>query len=148
MVVKASDRAGNFAQETASIHIPAPNAPTYTPASAPVVTLHIGDLDRSAVPVRNKWKATVTIRLHNANELPVAGAKVYGKWSNDATGSPYCITNSKGVCSVTKTSLTGGVPSVTFTVTKVVLAGATYQSTANHDPDGESNGTTIVALKP
>lgn len=32
VVVKASDRAGNFTQETASIHILAPNAPTYTPA--------------------------------------------------------------------------------------------------------------------
>lgn len=32
VVVKASDRAGNFTQETASLYIPAPNAPTYTPA--------------------------------------------------------------------------------------------------------------------
>ena len=43
VVVKAWDRAGNFARQTASIHIPAPNAPTrrvepaetYTPAPAP-----------------------------------------------------------------------------------------------------------------
>jgi hypothetical protein len=32
VVVKALDRAGNFTQETASLHIPVPNAPTYTPA--------------------------------------------------------------------------------------------------------------------
>jgi hypothetical protein len=35
VVVKAWDRAGNFARQTASLHIPAPNAPTYTPAPAP-----------------------------------------------------------------------------------------------------------------
>jgi len=37
VVVKAWDRAGNFARQTASLHIPAPNAPTYTPAPAPTV---------------------------------------------------------------------------------------------------------------
>jgi hypothetical protein len=35
VVVKAWDRAGNFARQTASLHIPAPNVPTYTPAPAP-----------------------------------------------------------------------------------------------------------------
>lgn len=124
------------------------STPTTTPTSAPVVTLHIGDLDRSAVLARKKWRATVTILVHDANEQPVAGVTVYGKWTNGATGSPTCVTNSYGVCSVTKTGLTTGVPSVTFTVTKVVLTGAVYQSAANHDPDGESNGTTILVLKP
>jgi hypothetical protein len=37
VVVKAWDRAGNFARQTASLHIPAPNAPTYMPAPAPTV---------------------------------------------------------------------------------------------------------------
>jgi type II secretory pathway pseudopilin PulG len=34
VVVKAWDRAGNFARQMASLYIPAPNAPTYTPAPA------------------------------------------------------------------------------------------------------------------
>ncbi len=32
VIVKAFDQAGNMSRETANIHIPAPNAPTYTPA--------------------------------------------------------------------------------------------------------------------
>jgi hypothetical protein len=37
---------------------------------------------------------------------------------------------------------------VTFTVSNVTLAGNTYNAGGNHDPDGSSNGTTIIVLKP
>jgi hypothetical protein len=37
---------------------------------------------------------------------------------------------------------------VTFTVTDVSKAGMTYNPGANHDPDGDSNGTVIVVSKP
>ena len=37
--------------------------------------------------------------------------------------------------------------SATFTVTNVSGA-LTYQSGSNHDPDGDSDGTRITALKP
>jgi hypothetical protein len=41
------------------------------------------------------------------------------------------------------------VANVTFTVTLVTKAGATYVATANHDPDGDSSdGTTIVVTRP
>jgi hypothetical protein len=33
-------------------------------------------------------------------------------------------------------------------VINVALSGYTYDGSANHDPDGDSNGTTIVVLKP
>lgn len=101
-----------------------------------VVTLHIGNLDRSAVPVRNKEKATVatTSNLWLAQRFMGSG--------RTARRALTCTTNSNGAGSVTKTVLTSGVPSVTFTVIKVVRTGATYQSTANH----ESNGTTIKVV--
>ena len=35
-----------------------------------------------------------------------------------------------------------------FTVSGATLAGYAYQSPANHDPDGDSNGTTITIAKP
>ena len=38
--------------------------------------------------------------------------------------------------------------SVTFTVTNVTASGATYVSSSNGDPDGDSNGTTITVNKP
>jgi hypothetical protein len=37
---------------------------------------------------------------------------------------------------------------VTFTVSNVTLAGNTYNASANHDPDGDSNGTSITVLQP
>jgi hypothetical protein len=37
---------------------------------------------------------------------------------------------------------------VTLTINSVSMAGFTYQATANHDPDGSSNGTTIRVNRP
>ena len=38
--------------------------------------------------------------------------------------------------------------SIVFTVTKVASAVGAYTPTANHDPDGDSNGTRITLVKP
>jgi subtilisin family serine protease len=128
--------------------------PTLTPTPSPTATippattLHISDLDRSSVKSGTKWNGTVTIFVHDNYHQPVAGATVYGKWSNGATGNVSCVTNSSGYCSITKTGLKSSVASITFTVTNVTRSGLTYQSSANHDPDGDSNGTVIIVLKP
>jgi hypothetical protein len=37
---------------------------------------------------------------------------------------------------------------VVFAVTDLQLSGATYQSSANHDPDGDSNGMQISVNRP
>lgn len=124
-------------------------APTATRTNTPVNSFHIGDLDRSSALVTSTtWKATVTIRVHNASEQPLAGVKVYVKWSNGTTGTTSCTTNTSGVCSVTKTSLSTSITSITLTITNATLASYTYTATANHDPDGESNGSMIVVPKP
>ena len=121
---------------------------TQTATGAPATTLHIGDLDRSSVLSGAKWNGTVTILVHDNYERPVSGTTVYGKWTNGASGNVSCVTNSNGTCSITKTGLKTSVASITFTVTNVTRTGLTYQSPANHDPDGESNGTVIIVLKP
>ena len=72
---------------------------------------------------------------------------MYVKWTNGATGTTSCTTNTSGVCSVTK-SLGNSVVSVTLTVTNATKTSFTYTAGANHDPDGESNGTVIVVSKP
>jgi hypothetical protein len=36
---------------------------------------------------------------------------------------------------------------VTFTVTGISHASMTYKAAANHDPDGDSNGSSIVVSK-
>jgi hypothetical protein len=118
------------------------------PTPVPATTLHVGDLDRSAMLSGSKWNAIVTVYVHNNNEQPVANAKVNGKWTNGATGTVSCTTNASGMCQVSKTGLSTNTTRVTFTVTGVTRAPLTYRSSANHDPDGDSNGTAIAVSKP
>jgi hypothetical protein len=135
---------------------PTGNTPTPTktprgtpaPTSTPGGTMHVGDLDGSSVSSGNGWNATVTMKIHNQSENPVSGAVISGSWSNGATGSGTCTTNTSGQCSITKTGIRNSSNSVSFTVTNVTQSSLTYQPGSNHDPDGDSNGTTIVVAKP
>jgi hypothetical protein len=122
--------------------------PTATSTPIPATTLHVGDLDRSSTLAGSKWNASVTVYVHDNNEKSVANATVTGKWTNGATGTVSCITNSSGLCQVSKTGLSTKTTSVTFTVTGVTHATLTYKSSANHDPDGDSTGTSITISKP
>jgi hypothetical protein len=129
---------------------PPPPTPTPgpTPTPAPGVVVHVGDLDGSGVIDGNRWSATVLITVHDANENPIAGAVVNGSWSNGTNGNGSCVTNASGQCSITRTNIRNNVSNVTFTVTTVTSAGNTYNAAANHDPDGDSNGTVIVVAQP
>lgn len=120
-------------------------SPTATPSSN---TLHIGDLDGSAISSGNSWRATVTITVHDANENPVANATVSGTWSGGYSGTASCTTDSTGRCTVSTSSMHKKNGSVTFTVSAVSHSTLTYSSAANHDPDGDSNGTSITVYKP
>jgi len=121
--------------------------PTRTPTASASTVMHIGDLDGSSTG-SGKWSATVTITVHDANHNPIANATVSGNWSNGASGSASCTTNSNGQCSVTKNGILKGKRSVTFTVNNLTRSASTYNSSNNHDPDGSSNGTKITVAKP
>lgn len=132
-----------------------PPPPTATPTPAPTATpapssaMHVGDLDRAASNVNNSfWRASVTITVHDSNENPVASATVSGSWSGGTSGSASCTTNSSGQCTVQKNLSKSRVSSVTFTVNNVTRSGYTYNAGANHDPDGDSNGTSITVNRP
>ena len=58
------------------------------------------------------------------------------------------MTAASGTCSLTKTNIKGNVAVVSFTVDTVGHASNTYDAGANHDPDGDSNGTTVSVPKP
>jgi hypothetical protein len=90
----------------------------------------------------------VSITVHDTSENPVANATVDGSWSAGANGGASCETGSNGQCSVTKRNIKGNVASVTFTVDNVTHASYTYDPGANHDPDGDSNGTSITVASP
>jgi hypothetical protein len=120
-------------------------APTNTPA--PDGTLHISDLDGAGSNQGSKWTALVTITVVDSTGSPVANSTVSGNWSNGASGSASCTTNSSGQCTVTKSDIPKKQSSVTFSVTNVSHSTLSYNAAANSDLDGDSNGTTIVVTK-
>jgi PKD repeat protein len=112
------------------------------------VVLHVGDIDGVSTPAsRGRWDATVTILILDDLGDPVSGATVDGNWSDGANGGSSCQTVGDGTCQVDKLNLKGNVPSVIFSVSSVTLAGATYDSAANGDPESDSDGTNIVVFK-
>lgn len=111
-------------------------------------SLHVGDLDGSAaLSPRNRWDAMVTIEVHDALENLVADAFVEGTWSDGASGGGSCTTNASGVCLITKPNLKSNVTSTIFTINNITHADLNYKPGDNHDPDGDSQGTTIVVYQ-
>lgn len=120
--------------------------PSATPTQA-ISTLHVGDLDGTNASYKNKWEADVTIVVHDSLENPVANASVSGAWLNGANGAASCITNASGTCQVTLSGISSKTGSVTFSVNNVSLSGLAYDAAANHDPDGDSDGTSLTISK-
>ncbi len=127
---------------------------TYTPLPSPTATqppkvLHIADLDGSSVrQTRYQWKAMVRIVVRDGQGKPVANAKVFAKWTVGVTGTPTCITNSNGVCWIRRPNIPNKVAKVRLTITKVTRWNYTYDPLLNTDPDGSSNGQTILVKRP
>jgi pimeloyl-ACP methyl ester carboxylesterase len=111
-------------------------------------TMHVGDLDGASANNRKNWSASVTAAIHDAGEGPVAGATLTGSWTGGTSGSSSCVTGANGRCTVSKTGLPKKAASVSFTVTSVTRSAWTYTAAANHDPDGDSTGTSISVAKP
>ena len=81
--------------------------------------------------------------MHDAAHNPVAGATVTGLWTGAYTGPASCVTDTTGWCNM-RTGALSTPGSVVFTVTSLSLGNAVYDGGANHDPDGDSNGTSIT----
>lgn len=124
------------------------NTPTPTPTSSSSDGMHVGDLDGAGTNQGSTWTAIVTITVHNGSENGVSNATVNGMWSSGASGTAQCTTDSSGSCTVSISGIAKRNSSVTFTVSSVTHSSLTYDSSANHDPDGDSNGTRIVVPKP
>jgi len=131
-----SDGHGGSATATVVVTVAAPPAPT----------MHVSDLDRTATGQTKKWTAKVTIRVRSATETAVAGATVSGTWSTGA--SMICTTGSRGNCTVTLSAIPRTTLSVTFSVTNVARSGWVYLPSANHDPEADSDGTSITVSRP
>ena len=125
---------------------PTPIPPTPTPPSSDG-SMHVGDLDGSASGSR-RWRATVSVLVHNSEHNPMANVTVRGAWSGGYSKSAQCVTAANGICTLTTRYIRRKTGSVTFTVDDLTQSGYIYDSAANHDLDGDSNGTSIVILGP
>jgi PKD repeat protein len=124
-----TDNAGGTATAVMTVTVAAPRV------------MHLGDLD-AAKTVRNRsWDAFFTVTVHDAAHQPVANAFVYALWT---TGAGRCTTDSLGVCTFAVYGLANSRSTATFAVHTVESDGETYNAAANHDPDGETDGTRVT----
>ena len=139
------DSRGNMASDSNNVTVTAPNS------------IHIGDLDDASVQAGGpNWSARVTAEVHDGNEAPVAGATVNmdvtrtDKAGGTVTENLSCVTGANGRCTIARTVNENQYENdVTFSVTSVTNPPADpYDSGLNHDPDGESDGTTLVVGQP
>lgn len=112
----------------------------------PGAGMHAGDLDGASANNGSKWTATVTVTIHTSAHGAQGAATVSGAWSSGGAGS--CTTGAAGTCSISLSGIPKGHGSRTFTVTSVTASGQTYAAGSNHDPDGDSDGTSITITKP
>jgi len=112
-------------------------------------TIHVGDLDGSThVKGRSgKWEAFVAVTIHDENENTVAEATVSGTWNGAAGGTVSGVTGSDGTVTFSTGEMNSG-SSVTFTMDNATHTALTYDATLNHDPDRDSDGTSITISKP
>ena len=111
--------------------------------------MHVGGIDGGKENNKSRWRANASFTIHDANHSPVSGAIVSYSWSSrDASGSDVCTTDGTGQCPSDWTPhLRKRNKSVTFTIDSVASS-LQYQSAENHDPDSDSDGTTITIVKP
>jgi Big-like domain-containing protein len=113
-------------------------------------TLHVSDLDGSSVSTSGRrWRATARITVVDAAGAAVSGATVTGAWSQGATGSSSAVTNASGVATVQMSNLSRWTtPSVRFSVAVIAHSALSYSAARNQDPEGDSDGTSIVVARP
>lgn len=108
-------------------------------------TMHIGDLDASVdTGGHGRWRVNVTALVHDDSHVPLGGATVSGTWSGATSGGEQGTTNGNGEVKFRTGWLSSGTY-VTFTVDGVTYPSLTYDPGANHDPDNDSDGTSITA---
>lgn len=140
--VTATDGVGNES---------APSLPASVTVSPPDVgegSLHIADLDAGALNNRSRWTAMVTVTAHSLAHQPRSGVTVNGTWNGGASGIGSCVTAGDGRCTISQAGIRKKFSSATLTVTSVVDPSLSYDAAANHDSDGDSNGTTMTVMKP
>ncbi len=133
----ATDTAGQTATAVATV--------TVNNGGTGGATVHVGDLDGGTTTIGTRLAVEVAITVHDDTEVPVAGVTVSGTWTTGRRTTPAeCVTDAFGACTLTNQRVSSRLAEAIFTVNGLTLADLTYDPVANHDPDGDSDGTTIV----
>jgi dipeptidyl aminopeptidase/acylaminoacyl peptidase len=126
---------------------------TVTVTAPPPMPIHIGDIDGSASNQPKTWNASATIAVHTAAHGAVGGwgITITGFWDDGTAAS--CSPDSSGRCVISKYNIARKASAVTFTISGAVHTGEVlqtfaYSAAANHDADGDSNGTVIRVRRP
>jgi len=117
-----------------------------TVVAPPPPAIHVGDLDGASMPTSKWWTAHVTIEIHTENHGRAGGVMVSGAWDDGSPGT--CVTDGSGRCSVSRGGIPRKISSASFTVTGAIHASFVFSPGANHDPDRDSDRTTIVIRRP
>lgn len=120
-------------------------------AGPPPMAMHVGDLDGSAVPLAGgRWRARVVITVHDLGHDPIPDAAVVGRWSaGDRNGrTELCITDDVGECELQSGRLSKSLGGVVLTISGLSADGYEYLAVDDHDPDGDSSGSSITVAKP
>jgi PKD repeat protein len=134
VTLTVTDRAGQTTSSSQNVTVAA--------TQPPVVLMHVGDLDGSSTNQQKTWTATATVEIHREDHQPLGGVTVSGTWNGGTAAT--CTTNTAGRCGFSRTGLANKTNSATLTVTSAVRATFTYALAANHDPESDSNGTSII----
>jgi PKD repeat protein len=109
--------------------------------AVPTPVMHIGDLDATTTSQKNSRSVLVYIAVHTSKHTPVRSALVSASWSDGTLAS--CITDLNGYCAIGR-EYSPSKSVVSLSVTGVTKDNYVYVPAANHDPDGDSNGTMIA----
>ena len=108
--------------------------------------MHVGDLDAQGVRLqRGAWKAVVTVTVHDASHGAVSDATVTGTFRQNGSFvvTLSCTTGTSGTCSMDSGAFPSNNGKATFSIDSVTHSSLSYYASGNHDPDGDSDGTTI-----
>lgn len=133
-----------------------PHEPTAEPLVAALATAHSGNLEatylgQARASRGDRWYMfSYGTTVHDEAEQPVAGARVtFAITLGDVLRRVSCTSTATGECGVASSfRIHGNIREALFTVDTIVADGRAYDRLANHDTDGDSDGTTLVLAVP
>ncbi|MCO5176243.1 MAG: S8 family serine peptidase [Thermomicrobiales bacterium] len=133
VTLAVTDNAGASTQTSQTVNV-----------AAPAATMRIGDLDGAYSRFWFWASLTVSVRVETSDGGAVANGTVSGTFRQGAWSTRVsCITGTAGICTLSSGTLPSSTRAASFSVDSVTHATLAYDASGNHDPDGDSDGTTI-----